>query len=118
MHRAKYGVLYFDITSRIFRSILHDLTIYPDPDAFKPERFLNADGSQRDDPVLIAAFGFGKQICLGRYFADSTLFIVVASLFAVFRLEKGKGTDSGPDPYPYTGTSIRYRHRACLQVWN
>jgi cytochrome P450 len=97
---------------------LRDPAVYPDPDAFKPERFLNADGSLRDDPVLISAFGFGKRICPGRHLVDSMLFIVVASLFSVFRVEKGKGTGGGPDPYPYTGGGIRYSHWAYLLVWS
>jgi len=87
-------------------AILHDPTTYPDPDAFKPERFLNADGSLRDDPVLTSTFGFGKRVCPGRHFVDSTLFIVVASLFSVFKVEKGKGTDGGPRTYPFTGGGI------------
>ena len=86
---------------------MHDPAIYPDPDAFKPERFLNSDGSLRDDPVLISTFGFGKRICPGRYFAEATLFIVVASLLSVFKIEKGSDTDGGLDAYPYIGFGIR-----------
>jgi len=87
-------------------AIFHDPTIYPDPDTFKPERFLNTDGSLRDDPVLISAFGFGKRLCPGRHLVDSVLFIVVASLLSVFKVENGSGGDGGPDAYPYTGTGI------------
>ncbi|KAH9975189.1 cytochrome P450, partial [Russula compacta] len=61
-------------------AILHDPSLYPEPDIFRPERFLNPDGSLRDDPVLTSAFGFGKRICPGRHFVDATLFISVASL--------------------------------------
>jgi hypothetical protein len=93
---------------------LRDPAIYPDPHAFKPERFLNADGSLRDDPVVISAFEFEKRICPGRHLVDSTLFIAVASLFSVFRVGKGKGTNGGFDPYPYTGSGVRYSHWACL----
>ena len=64
--------------------------MYPEPDSFKPERFLDPDGSLRDDPVLTSAFGFGKRICPGRHFVDVTFFIVVASLLSVFNIEKGK----------------------------
>ena len=86
--------------------------MYPDPEAFKPDRFLNADGSLRDDPVLSSTYGFGRRICPGRYFVDSTLFIVIASLLSVFNIEKPKGTDGGPDAYPYTGFGITYGHHA------
>ncbi|KAH9976278.1 cytochrome P450, partial [Lactifluus volemus] len=49
-------------------AILHDPEIYPDPEVFSPERFLNQDGSLRDDPMVSLAFGAGKRICSGRHF--------------------------------------------------
>src|SRR5579863_7015604 len=87
--------------------MLHDPALYPDPDAFKPERFLNANGSVRDDPVLTSAFGFGKRICPGRHFVDATLFIVVASLLSVFNIERARDTEDLPSDYAYTGFLIR-----------
>ena len=91
----------------LFRAILHDPALYPEPDAFKPERFLNPDGSLHDDPVLTSAFGFGRRICPGRFFADTTLFIVIASLFSVFKIEKdGDGGDKLSD-YTFTGALLR-----------
>ncbi|KAI0264154.1 cytochrome P450 [Gloeopeniophorella convolvens] len=71
-------------------AILHDPEAYPDPDTFSPERFLNEDGSVRDDPALSFAFGVGRRICPGRYLVDATLFIVVASVLSVFNLTKAK----------------------------
>jgi len=82
--------------------------MYPEPDAFKPERFINADGSLRDDPVLSSAFGFGKRVCPGRHFVDASLFIVVASILSVFKIEKAKGSGVGPGAYPFTGNGIKY----------
>ncbi|KAI0264227.1 cytochrome P450 [Gloeopeniophorella convolvens] len=73
-------------------AILHDPASYPQPDAFNPERFLNADGSLRDDAILVSAFGYGKRICPGRHFVDATLFIVVASVLSGFNVGKEKGT--------------------------
>lgn len=111
MHGAISDISYSTLASTIFRAILHDPDMYPDPEAFKPDRFLNADGSLRDDPVLSSTYGFGRRICPGRYFVDSTLFIVIASLLSVFKIEKPKGADGGPDAYPYTGFGITYgRH--------
>jgi cytochrome P450 len=108
---VRYPPYFSVVASTILRAILHDPANYPDPDAFKPERFLNTDGSLRDDPVLIATFGFGKRVCPGRHFVDSTLFIIVASLLSVFNIEKGKDTDGGLGAYPYTRFGIRYSHR-------
>jgi len=82
--------------------------LYPEPNAFKPERFLNADGSLRDDPVLISVFGFGKRICPGRHFVDATLFIVVASLFSVFNIETGEGGGGKLSDYTFTGTLVKW----------
>jgi cytochrome P450 len=91
----------------LFRSILRDPALYPEPDAFKPERFLNPDGSVHDDPVLTSVFGFGKRICPGRFFAETTLFIVIASLLSVFKIERvGDGGDKLSD-YTFTGALLR-----------
>ena len=69
---------------------MHDPELYPDPEEFKPERFLNEDGSVRDDPALSLVFGVGKRICPGRHFVDSTIFIVTTSILSVFSVAKAK----------------------------
>ena len=51
----------------LFRALLHDPQEYPDPEAFRPERFLRADaeGKLERDPSVrdprFAAFGFGRR---------------------------------------------------------
>ena len=92
------------VVSTLCRAILRDPARYPEPEVFKPERFLNSDGGLLDDPMLASAFGYGKRICPGRHFADATLFIVVASLLSVFNIEKVKDQ---PFKYTYRGTVIR-----------
>jgi cytochrome P450 len=94
--------------------MLHDPEVYPEPDAFKPERFLNSDGSLRDDPVLASAFGFGKRVCPGRHFADAMIFITVASLLSVFNIKNSSGADGKPSVDSYTGFGITYSHRILL----
>jgi cytochrome P450 len=91
------------------RAILHDPVMYPEPDAFKPERFINPNGNLREDPVLSSGFGFGRRICPGRHLAEATLFIAIASLLSVFNIKKGNsnGAGGGPDMYPFTGDAIR-----------
>ncbi|KAI0291946.1 cytochrome P450 [Multifurca ochricompacta] len=72
------------------------------------ERFLNSDGSLREDPILNSAFGYGRRICPGRYLVDTTMFIVVASVLSVFNIKR-KDDGDGPFCYTYTG-SATIRH--------
>ncbi|EKM55870.1 uncharacterized protein PHACADRAFT_144742 [Phanerochaete carnosa HHB-10118-sp] len=70
-------------------AMLHDENIFPDPDAFKPERFLNPDGSLLDEvPEPIEAFGFGRRTCPGRYFAHDVLWLAIANILTVFKIER------------------------------
>ena len=106
------------LASTFVRAVLHDPVMYPDPDSFKPERFINEDGSLHDDPILTSLFGFGKRICPGRHLADAMIFIVIASLLSVFNIEKGNNTNGATDDYPFTGGGIKYGFRVSLMTWD
>ncbi|KAH9042930.1 cytochrome P450 [Lactarius deliciosus] len=67
-------------------AVLHDPELYPDPEAFKPDRFLDKDGNFSDDPMISLAFGAGRRICPGRHFVDTVLFVVTASVLSVFNV--------------------------------
>jgi len=97
-------------------AMLHDESVYPDPFAFRPERFLTEDGLSLNttarDPGH-AIWGFGRRICPGRFMAASTIWITVASLIAAFDMKKSHesgGLDHayGPGilriPMPFTCT--------------
>ena len=64
----------------------HDESRYPNSHAFIPERFLNDDGSLKPDDVEHIAYGFGRRVCAGRYFADTSLWAVIARVLAVFKI--------------------------------
>jgi hypothetical protein len=82
--------IHTNVNLRYLRAILHDPEVYPDPEEFKPERFLNPDGTVRDDPTLSLVFGAGKRICPARHFAYATIFIVASSVLSVFNVTKAK----------------------------
>ncbi|KAJ7889513.1 cytochrome P450 [Mycena olivaceomarginata] len=70
-------------------AILHDETVYPDPYAFKPERFLREDGTPNPEvPSPEPAFGYGRRLCPGRHMANASLWITVASVLATFDIAK------------------------------
>ncbi|KDQ53882.1 hypothetical protein JAAARDRAFT_415303 [Jaapia argillacea MUCL 33604] len=82
-------------------SILHDPVAYPEPEKFKPERFLK-DGklnSEVRDPN-IAAFGFGRRICPGRHLSDNGMYSLVSSLLSVFDI--GPPLNERGEPVPVT----------------
>ncbi|KAJ8468879.1 hypothetical protein ONZ51_g9348 [Trametes cubensis] len=61
-------------------AVMHDPQYYPEPDKFNPDRFVR-DG-KLDTDVLDPT-----SVCPGRHFAQSTLFITVASILHVFNID-------------------------------
>ncbi|GLB36242.1 putative cytochrome p450 [Lyophyllum shimeji] len=71
-------------------AILHDPAVYPDPMAFNPSRFLDRkhNDSMGINPLPEPAFGFGRRMCPGRWFAFDAMWIVVASILSVYEISK------------------------------
>ncbi|TCD66268.1 hypothetical protein EIP91_001597 [Steccherinum ochraceum] len=81
-----------------FWTLMRNADDYPDPDAFKPERFLDKDGSidpSVRDPTTIA-FGFGRRICPGKYFAINNVLIFMATTLHVFDVSAGVDENGRP----------------------
>ncbi|KAG2093153.1 cytochrome P450 [Suillus discolor] len=47
-------------------AISRDPDVFPDPNAFKPDRWLDAEGRMRDD-LKFFGFGFGRRVCPGQH---------------------------------------------------
>ncbi|THH30478.1 hypothetical protein EUX98_g3693 [Antrodiella citrinella] len=79
------------------RAMLHDPEVYPDPEAFKPERFIK-DGKINPnvrDPAAIA-FGFRRRICPRRFLVASSLNIFAAHMLYTFDIAAGKDEYGNP----------------------
>ncbi|GJE96580.1 cytochrome P450 [Phanerochaete sordida] len=71
-------------------AILHDEKVFPDHDKFDPTRFLTADGKELRKDIMepeIAAFGFGRRKCPGRYLAMDSLWIAMAYLLQCYNIK-------------------------------
>jgi cytochrome P450 len=79
-------------------NVLHDREHWGDPEVFRPERFLDADGRFIKDEFMIQ-FGAGKRVCLGEILARNMLFLIFSTLMQefIFRIPEG-------DPDPSTDT--------------
>ncbi|KAB8261239.1 cytochrome P450 [Aspergillus pseudonomiae] len=66
----------------------HDPNTYPDPHAFKPERFLRYEGHDPEANPYYFVFGFGRRVCPGRTLADANLYISIAQSVAAFTITK------------------------------
>ncbi|KAJ3757779.1 cytochrome P450 [Lentinula raphanica] len=70
-------------------SILHNEEIYPQPDIFNPTRFLDDKGNlnpEVKDPADYA-FGFGRRVCPGKFFASASLWVAIASILSCYSIE-------------------------------
>ena len=75
-------------------SLHHDPEIWDDPDAFRPERFLDEEGSfvpPKADRFL--PFSAGRRSCLGESLARIELVLVLARLLHSFKFENPPGSD-------------------------
>ncbi|XP_077173730.1 cytochrome P450 1A5-like [Paroedura picta] len=78
----------------------HDKAIWKDPFAFRPERFLSADGKEinREECEKVLVFGLGKRRCLGETIARWEVFLFLATLLQElqFSVQEGVKLDMTP----------------------
>ncbi|OJA11823.1 hypothetical protein AZE42_07786 [Rhizopogon vesiculosus] len=66
-------------------AISRDPEVFPEPDAFKPQRWIDDQGSLRDD-LKFFVYGFGRRICPGQYVANRSVFINSLLILWAFQL--------------------------------
>jgi cytochrome P450 len=65
----------------------HDPEIYPDPYAFRPERFLERAGGRPPGTYTWLPFGGGRRRCLGASFALAEMKVVLRAVLARWELD-------------------------------
>ncbi|CAH1802141.1 unnamed protein product [Owenia fusiformis] len=66
----------------------HDERFFPDPYAFKPERFLDSKGEviPADERKYLMPFGAGKRVCIGEQLARIRMFLFMTTLLQRYTL--------------------------------
>ncbi|KAK5093532.1 hypothetical protein LTR24_004243 [Lithohypha guttulata] len=85
---------------------------YPDPDSFRPERWLEKEWPTYREPLThypnlqnFSAFGFGRRICPGLNIAERSLYILIARIAwccDIFQRQSSNGEALVPPSYDYT----------------
>jgi hypothetical protein len=70
-----------------YRAIQRDPEIYPEPESFRPDRWLEPSFPTFREPLTkypsiqnFSVFGFGRRVCPGMHIAERSLFIQVATI--------------------------------------
>ncbi|CAL9188037.1 unnamed protein product, partial [Musa hybrid cultivar] len=66
-------------------AITHDERIWPNPESFEPERFMEEDVSVLGSDLRLAPFGSGRRVCPGKALALATVHLWLAQLLQQFK---------------------------------
>ncbi|KAH8114941.1 cytochrome P450 [Phellopilus nigrolimitatus] len=104
--------------------MMKDERYFPSPEMFSPERHLkkvetqirnggadfstrSLNGFEADDPSSLA-FGFGRRICPGRFFADTSIWLAIANILTVFDILPPIDPDTGKETMPLAEYSFGF----------
>ena len=68
---------------------------FPEPDVFRPERWLRQSQPQAD-PYLHMPFGHGTRMCVGRRFAEQDFCLALVRILQQFELQPAAGHSQPP----------------------
>lgn len=83
--------------------IMNDPEMFPNPDEFRPERFIETTNPRLLDFEL--PFGFGRRICPGMHLARNSIFINIARImwaYDILPALDAEGKPVIPDSMNYT----------------
>ncbi|KAG1839420.1 cytochrome P450 [Suillus subalutaceus] len=74
-------------------TLSRDEDMFSDASRFDPSRHLTVYGKLKDPFVNHFAFGHGRRICPGRWFAENSLWTAAATILAVMRIDHAKDSN-------------------------
>ncbi|KAJ1300416.1 hypothetical protein OPQ81_005236 [Rhizoctonia solani] len=82
-----YNILKGDIVVGNIWAMSRDQNIYPNPEEFDPDRYL--------DPNVppLPVFGWGRRKCPGLHFGEASVLIVLTSILSMYNISKRKDQD-------------------------
>ncbi|KAG1765652.1 cytochrome P450 [Suillus occidentalis] len=83
-------------------ALSRDPSIFPDPETFNPERWLDSEGRLKDHNMRFITYGFGRRVCPGLHFANHSLYITLAFLLWSFRI--AQRPDAPIDTHAFSDT--------------
>lgn len=117
MHSKSHSTFFYwyHVECSTRSAMLHNPDNYPNPEEFKPERFMK-EGAEILDPFTAGVFGFGRRclffflpssqlnitlltrlrICPGSHVAQSILYIIAASFLSLFDVKPVLDDDGRP----------------------
>ncbi|KAG2091002.1 cytochrome P450 [Suillus discolor] len=84
-------------------AISRDPEVYPEPGAFKPQRWIDEQGRLRDD-LTFFVYGFGRRVCPGQHVANRSVFI--NSLLILWAFQLSLDPTKPQDDMGFTNTSM------------
>jgi C-22 sterol desaturase len=70
-----------------FYNSLHDPEIYPSPEKFYPERWLDSKGSANSNSQNYLVFGSGVHKCIGLEYAQMSIALMLANAAVLMNFE-------------------------------
>ncbi|KAK7434917.1 cytochrome p450 [Stygiomarasmius scandens] len=69
-------------------AMTHNPTAFDNPDVFIPERHLPQGNGNFESINSILAYGFGRRVCVGRWMADDTIWLTIATVLATTKISE------------------------------